>query len=655
MLHASRAETESQPSSGGSTPAGPGSASGTLPPVESRAVAADETRPAAADATRPDFSAALPDDESALVPARMLNEFTYCPRLGYLEWVQGEWAENLDTLQGTFGHRNCDKPDRQQFSAPVTTPSDNSPADAQPADDPVDSIHARSLTLSAPPEGILARCDVIEIEGRTATPVDYKRGTVPDIPGNAYDPERVQLCAQGLILRANGYECHEGILYYISSRRRVTVPFDDDLIALTRRNIAEFKRVANEGRIPLPLVDSPKCPRCSLVGICLPDEVNWLRSEEHDSRSITADRRDEESGNEEEAAGNSSAPSGVSPSGGLRRLIPSHSDALPLYVREQGAFVGKSGDRITISLKGKELSSVKLIDVSQLCLWGNVSLSSALVREMSFRGIPVCYFTYGGWFNAITTGLVHKNVELRIQQFAIAADPLQSLRLARQLISGKVRNSRTMLRRHLENRFHPTLRRLNELREQIETAPSAATLLGLEGMAAKEYFAAFFQLLPDRVEFDVSTRNRRPPRDPVNAVLSLVYSLLVKELTVTLQTVGLDPLLGVYHRPRYGRPSLALDIAEEFRPIIADSVTLTVFNNGEVSPASFLSRAGAVTMTDAGRRAVIAAFERRLASEVTHPSFGYTLSYRRILEVQCRLLARVMLGELDLYPSFCTR
>lgn len=609
-------------------------------------------------------SAGDPDDESSLVPARMLNEFTYCPRLGYLEWVQGEWAENLETAQGTFGHRNCDKPDRQNIPARPEAPAkagnlandDATQVDTSAVSpDEGDTIHARSLTLSAPSEGLIAKCDVLEIEGNVATPVDYKRGTVPDIPGGAYDPERVQLCAQGLILRANGFQCHEGVLYFIASKRRVTIPFDDELVALTRRNVVEFKRIADEGRIPPPLEDSPKCPRCSLVGICLPDETNWLRSEVVDLSLTALDRADDEPEIDSQAPTISRPRIEVPPPNGLRRLLPARHDALPLYVQEQGAFVGKSGERITVSYKGKELQSVKLIDVSQLCLYGNVSLSSALVRELSFRGIPVCYLTYGGWFNAMTTGLAHKNIELRIQQFAVAGDPLQSLRLARQIISGKIRNSRTLLRRHIDEKNHVVLRRLNDLRKQAENASSAATLLGIEGMAAKEYFQGFFTLLPARVEFNVSTRNRRPPKDPVNAVLSFVYSLLVKELTVTLQAVGFDPMLGVYHRPRYGRPSLALDMAEEFRPIIGDSVTLTVFNNGEVSESSFLSRAGAVTMTESARKSVIAAFERRMSSEVTHPLFGYTLTYRRVLEVQCRLLARVILAELDAYPNFCTR
>jgi CRISPR-associated protein Cas1 len=155
--------------------------------------------------------------------------------------------------------------------------------------------------------------------------------------------------------------------------------------------------------------------------------------------------------------------------------------------------------------------------------------------------------------------------------------------------------------------------------------------------------------------FNVESRNRRPPRDPINALLSFVYALLVKEMTLALHAAGFDPMRGFYHRPRYGRPSLALDLAEEFRPLIGDSVVLTVVNNGEVTPSSFLRRAGAVALTDAGRRAVLAAFERRMDSLITHPLFSYRVSYRRILEVQARLLGRVLLGEIGEYPSFCTR
>ena len=336
-------------------------------------------------------------------------------------------------------------------------------------------------------------------------------------------------------------------------------------------------------------------------------------------------------------------------------MLPANNNALPLYVQEFGAYVGKKGDRIVVSKKRKELTSIRLLDVSQLCLMGNITLSAPVLKELTVRSIPICHFTFGGWFHGITSGLSHNNVELRIRQYAVADDPVESLSIARSLIIGKIKNSRTLLRRHLGDRHAPVLRQLAEYARRAKSVDSAESLLGLEGMAAKEYFAAFFSLLNSRHDFDVNSRNRRPPRDPVNAVLSFVYSLLTKELTITLQSVGFDPMLGFLHRPRFSRPSLALDLAEEFRPLIADSVTLMVFNNGEVDSPSFLERAGAVTLTQAGRRSVLAAFERRLQTEITHPIFGYKISYRRILEVQSRLLARTVMQELHEYPNFCTR
>jgi hypothetical protein len=380
-------------------------------------------------------------DVPDLIPARMLNEFCYCPRLAYLEWVQGEFADNLETREGRFGHRRVDKASRAEVPEPggeVTAegrgtrdgegdgaeagphpnllaegegyigphpgplpkgegdsgPRSLTPGPRSPAPDPrslapaADSIHSRSVMLSAPGEGLIARVDVLDLQSGVAVPVDYKRDK-------------------------------------------------------------------------------------------LPDETRLLAEPDH--------------------------PLGK---GEVRRLMP---------------------------------------------------------------------------------------------------------------------------------------------------ARDAAGLLGIEGMAAKEYFGGFARLLKEGSPLSIEGRNRRPPRDPVNALLSSVYAMLVKELTVVLHTVGFDPMLGFFHRPRYGRPSLALDLAEEFRPLVGDSVVLTLINNGEVTPGSFVRRAGAVALTDAGRRAVIAAFERRLDTLVTHPTFGYRISYRRVLEVQARLLGRTLLGEIPRYASFCTR
>ena len=250
-----------------------------------------------------------PEAPPELVPARMLNEFAYCPRLSYLEWVQGEFEHSEDTLDGRFQHRRVDRP------AGDLPDSDS----LEPA-----TIHARSVLLSDETLGAIARIDLVESDGLHATPVDYKRGTVPEVPEGAYEPERVQLCVQGLLLRAHGYRCDEGVIYFVKSRRRVRIPFDDDLVNRTLELLDGVRSMAERGEIPPPLDDSPKCPRCSLVGICLPDEVTFLNGGSH-----------------------------VVKPDDVRRMVPARDDALPMYVQVQGGIVGKSGDNLTVRVRGR--------------------------------------------------------------------------------------------------------------------------------------------------------------------------------------------------------------------------------------------------------------------------------------------------------------
>jgi CRISPR-associated protein Cas1 len=245
----------------------------------------------------------------------------------------------------------------------------------------------------------------------------------------------------------------------------------------------------------------------------------------------------------------------------------------------------------------------------------------------------------------------HDSFEALLMPQALPTD--ETPPMARAFVSGKVRNCRTLLRRNLETDPAGVLDRLGELATAAESAASLETLLGAEGMAAKLYFAAFATLLKNGFAFD--GRNRRPPRDPVNATLSFLYALLAKECYVAVMAAGLDPLLGFLHKPRYGRPSLALDLAEEFRPLLADSATLAMLNTGEVKEEHFVVRAGACGLTPAGRRAVLGGWERRLQAEVTHPIFHYALSYRRVIALQARLLVRALLGEIPAYPPFKTR
>jgi CRISPR-associated protein Cas1 len=197
--------------------------------------------------------------------------------------------------------------------------------------------------------------------------------------------------------------------------------------------------------------------------------------------------------------------------------------------------------------------------------------------------------------------------------------------------------------------------------ERAERATQLDELLGIEGNAARLYFGEFAGMIKSEEDstvgfsFDFEGRNRRPPRDPVNALLSLGYSLLAKDLTVTCYAVGFDPYVGYYHQPRFGRPALALDLMEPFRPLIADSAVLTAINTGMVGLRDFVRVGESVALTTGGRKGFLRAYELRMDTLVTHPLFNYRVSYRRLLEIQARLLARVLEGEIAEYPVFMTR
>lgn len=541
-----------------------------------------------------------------LVPARMLNEYAYCPRLFFLEWVDRLWAPNSDTAEGEWHHRRVDT---ATGAAPL--PSEG------------ELKAARSVELASERLGITAKLDLIEASGGGVVPVDTKKGR-PARDGSPWEADAVQVCAQVLLLREHGYTAERGEIFYAETRQRVAVDITSDLVTRTMKVVEEARVTAARLAPPPPLRASPKCPRCSLVGICLPDETNVLTARQN---------------------------------GRPRRLIASDSDAVPLYVIEPGSVVGIDRGRLTVSKYRELLAAVRLIDVLHVCAYGNVQITAQAMRELFERDIDIFHFSYGGWLLGLTTGLPSKNAMLRIRQTTAAARG--QLGEARQMIAGKIRNGRVLLRRNGGEAVTRCVNQLAALASQAERAEEAASLLGIEGTAARLYFEAFPSLLTDASRLPgpdfTGLRNRRPPTDAVNCLLSFCYGLLVKEMLAACLAVGFDPYIGLYHRPRFGRPALALDLAEEFRPLLADSAVLTLINNREVSASDFLVRAGAVTLTAVGRKTVFRAWERRMTTEVRHPMFGYKVSYRRAAELQARMLAARLTGELPAYEPLVTR
>ena len=241
------------------------------------------------------------NEPQVLIPARIVNEHAYCPRLAWLEWVQGEWAESVDTIKGTFVHRRVDVPDRFPVEADLKELSGKK---------------IRSVTLGLDELGVIAKVDLLELFDDRVVAVEYKKGKRPHVAKGAWESDLVQLCCQGLILQGNGYECKEGIIYFAGSKERVKVDFDETLVRQTREIIRQLHLMRDPGAvIPEPLENSERCPKCSLVSICLPDEITFLKKENLEPRPI----------------------------------VPRCEDALSLlYVQEPGSFIKKSGGVLEI-------------------------------------------------------------------------------------------------------------------------------------------------------------------------------------------------------------------------------------------------------------------------------------------------------------------
>jgi len=549
------------------------------------------------------------------IPASMLAAFAYCPRLCYLQFVQGEFQDSAELADGRFQHRWVD------------AEQDAIPEDFQP-------FHARSVSLTAPQAGVCCRIDLLEGDGNKVIPVEYKRGEAPKTPAGMYEPYLIQLAAQCMALRENGFSCQEGMVYFIRSQERVPVRFDSALMDRTKALLTALRNTVERGEMPPPLQSSYRCDRCSLAGICLPDEVNLLREKEEEK---------ELEGKPEEEK--------------IRMLLACRDDQVPVYVVGQGKTVRKRGERLEVwSHDDGKINEARIREISKVCLYGGVEITTPAMVELMQRNVPVLHFSHGGWFQGICLGMSHKNVLLRIKQFHWAGDEEKSLSLSRKFVSAKIENCRVRLRRCDSDVPEKVLESLAALAKEAENASSRQSLLGIEGAAASAYFSRFGSLLKvAEGTFTFEGRNKRPPRDPVNSTLSYLYGILAKELFTTVLAAGFEPYLGFYHQPKYGRPALALDMMEEFRPVIADSTAFTLFNKKELTDKDFIRTGIGISLTPEAKRKVVAGYEQRMQKDIVHPIFGYKISYRRVLEVQARLLSRVLSGELKEYQAFVIR
>jgi CRISPR-associated protein Cas1 len=556
-----------------------------------------------------------------LWPARNVAEYAYCPRLFYYMEVEGLHLASDDTEKGQYVHRRVDSPSN------ATSPTEDS-------DEPK---AVRSLTLTSPRLKLTATLDLAEINGSTAIPVEYRKGRShhrhagdreSDSP-DAVEPwptDRVHVGLQACLLEEAGYSVPEAVLYYAAEKRRVTVPVDDQLRRDALEALTNAKNCAAGAR-PLPLINDPRCPRCSLLPICLPDEVNLARD-----------------------------ASATSPS--ARKLWPPRDDGIHIVAQQEGAKLGVRGAAMTVTDKnGTKLKDVPLANVESVSLVGSVQVSTQALHTLSERGIPVAFLSAAGRITAMVDPLDSVSADTRRAQVRRFDDPAACLSLSQALVTAKIVNQRTLLMRN-----HQALppRLADDLSQQVELAQNATSidsLRGHEGQAGALYFGNFAGMVKGELaaEFDANGRQRRPPPDPINSALSFAYSMLTHECTAALRVARLEPAIGAFHVSRPGRPALALDLMEPFRPLIADSIVITAVNRGELQPGHFLRTAAGCAFTDAGRKAFFGVYGRRMADEVTHPVFGYKLSYRRMIILHARMIAAWLQDEVPTLSFLTTR
>lgn len=522
--------------------------------------------------------------------------------------------ENADTAEGDSVHSKVDEPSRLRAGALTS-----------------EGGTLRSISLSSEYLGISGVVDLLEADemGHRVL-VDYKKGfPIKDVHGD-WVPKKndaIQIAAYALLLRENGIEVSQASVYYAAIKRHVPIELSDSLFDECRRLLKEAYAVAESGVCPPPLELDARCLSCSAYPVCLPHESRWWSIGKSECQKSSKEMRPPR------------------PAGDLGEI---------LVVQNPRASVGVSGGEIQVHLEGQVVAKHPIQQLQSVYLYGPIQVSAQALTLFMERTVPVAYFSAAGRFIGSANGLPASGVDARMGQYQMWSISEKRLSIAAEIVRSKIHNQRVLLMR---NGSVPdvVLRSLAQLRDSCKEQESLAALRGVEGAAASLYFAHFSTMLKGPTTFDFNGRNRRPPRDPVNAMLSLGYSVLVKELSGIAYAVGLDPFLGFFHSPRYGRPALALDMMEEFRPLIVDSVVLTLINRGEVSESDFSQTSKGTIMKDSARRQFWRAWTRRMDTEVTHPSFGYKMSYRRMMEVQMRQFWRFCRGDSSVFFGFTTR
>lgn len=524
--------------------------------------------------------------ERESVPISLVAHTLFCERRTWLESM-GEKAPHSYAMKvGESDHRRT-----------------HEPSTSRPG-------RLRAMEIADREHGYHGRIDTAEVLPSGALKLtEYKATPVRSRP-RVTDATRIQLALQTIALEKVGYVVEEHSVFFSTHHRNKPVTIDESDRVAALKAVERTHEIVSASTAPAPLIDSPKCDYCSHASVCLPDE-----------RAQTAV---------------------------VNRIIVPDPMGQVLHLSTYGARASIKAGRIVVQHQGEEVASIPVEQVNGVVVHGNVDLSAALQRELLWRDVPLVWCSSSGRVIGWARSAYSPNGSSRVEQHLASAEG--RLGLAREFVSAKIANQATLLRR--STRVTPEVARLRDLQTEVLDAPTLGHVFGLEGAAAGIYFSCLDQLLNDNVRSQIGRypgRTGRGASDPVNICLNYAYALLQAEVLRGVVSCGLDPHAGFLHSSNRNKPALVLDLMEEFRAPVADSVVVGALNNGEVAVKRFLKVGGTFRLDDASRKSLIAAFERRVQTEFTHPVFKYQMTWRRAMEVQARMVLGYLDGTQDRY------
>lgn len=472
----------------------------------------------------------------------------------------------------------------------------------------------RALEVRSEELGVVGKLDCVEETEGCFEIVEYKATPVKHRP-EVTKAMRLQLALQAICLADAGYDVVGTSIFFTSHHKRVSVELNDDDYRGARAAVEGVREVVYSDEAPLPLEDDPRCSRCSHANICLPEE-----------RALAPVRH---------------------------RIRVADPDSQIAHLATPGAYARCSQGQMIVTKDGETLVKVPLEKIQGLQVHGNVNLSGALIREILWRGRTIVWCSGSGRITGWAVSTFGPNGQQRVEQHVVSHEG--RLDLAREFISAKIANQTTQLRR---NGLDAALvKEMRVLQARAFDAACTSDLFGYEGDAASIYFANWPLLIKDsfREDWEWHGRSGRPATNPLNALLNYSYSLLLSDIIRSIISCGLDPHAGFLHSSKRNKPALALDLMEEFRAPISDSVVQTVINNGEVKPEGFECVMGSVRMKESVRKSLIAAYERRVETEFKHPVFEYSVTWRRAMEIQARQILGVLDGSQPSYKGIRVR